>query len=339
MGANNLVRALHWLYAGGIEQPATPHGWLVLAAHSNYRPLRVLAAIANRRDVEIVHRETKRVRNVMRYGAALNPAVHKVTFLTDTFGLGCLQGGILQPIQQRTWKLGWRSGAGADNPVLFSVHPYADGRELAMFFPEDPHHMEALVDGTKKGYSSPDKWVSSSPYERVRQDRETLLVLYDIPAGCKHEQVSLYWPHCLRRSRAGDWWLGRDGEFAVAVAACQPGAWEASTDHDRLRCQAGLAGFAVIAARCRSDAEFAGFREAIDRRALPRLERGANGPRLLLAGVHGGELVVDFEPRGERDEQMLFDGPLLSGELDRGVIRLGSGGEQRVLDFESLTVR
>jgi hypothetical protein len=60
---------------------------------------------------------------------------------------------------------------------------------------------------------------------------------------------------------------------------------------------------------------------------------------LLLAGVDGGELVVDFEPRGERDEQMLFDGPLLSGELDRGVIRLGSGGEQRVLDFESLTVR
>ena len=69
-----------------------------------------------------VHRERKRVRNVIRFGTEKNPPVYKYTYVTKDYGIGSLQGGILQPIQQHTW--GVRYLYGRPYTTIFGLHPY-----------------------------------------------------------------------------------------------------------------------------------------------------------------------------------------------------------------------
>jgi hypothetical protein len=91
--------------------------------------------------------------------------------MTKDYCIGSLQGGILQPIQQHTWDITFSNGA-----TVFSVHPYFSEYELGMFFPEEIKTMlEPLVLASKPTYSRPDKWTSSSPYERIFQYRGSLI--------------------------------------------------------------------------------------------------------------------------------------------------------------------
>ena len=76
-----------------------------------------------------MHQETKRVRNIIRFGRDMNPPVYKYSYVTDQFILGCLQGGILQPIQQHTWDVTFVSEK--PNNTIFSLHPFVSGKELA----------------------------------------------------------------------------------------------------------------------------------------------------------------------------------------------------------------
>ena len=327
-GSENRVAAYHWLYAGGIDRPMNFPSWLVAAACASYVAPQDFAVIANQRDRPYSHREIKRVRNVIRYGNERNPPVHKTTTMTRDWVLGSLQGGILQPIQQHSWDVTWRSST--RNPTVFTVHPYTAAHELAMFFPEDPHRLVGLVDASKQGYASNKKWVSSSPCEFLLQDHETLLALYLIPDEVVHREVSLYWPDILDTQERSGWRVGRDADFELAVFACQEGVEEPADDHVRVRYRGTLAGFVVVVGEQASRAPLG---------RGPELRRSRQGATLTWTKPDGRELRVGSDRLRDLRNTRLFDGPFLSSELDSGVVDIGPLGRRRTYDFEKIEIR
>ncbi len=306
----------HWLYAGGIPRPERPHGWAALAALSRYRPPPVLAPIANRRDRAFVHTERKRVRNVIRFGRELSPPVYKTDYLTPLYGLGSLQGGILQPIQQHTWDVTWIGSA--ENSTLFTVHPSVSARELGMFFPEEIHDLTRTITLQKGSYADPEKLVSASPYERIRQEKNRLLARYRVPPGARFPFVTLYWPHCLERTEEGGFWFGRDGDFYLALRASTPGRWIRRGDHDLFRCDGARADFLLVVRRP-EERSFEAFRKRILSLSPGERARITPGPAPFPA-------------------EWLFRGPFLRSRAGSGVITLTDGRTRRILDFKTLRV-
>ena len=350
---NAQCAALHDLFAGGIDPVEKPHGWMLVPLHSSYVPPVMMSKIANRRDRSYVHQERKRVRNVIRYREKLNPTVYKYTYMTPRYCLGSLQGGILQPIQQHTWDVTWRGSA--PDSTFFTVHPYVSGYELAMFFPEDPHVLVDNVTAQKGIYASPDKLMSSSPYERVVQNENLLLATYQVPEGTRFEHVDLHVPWCLEREEEGGWWFGRDGDFHVAWFVTVPGEWTKLDDHDRFRFSGRRAGIAVV---CTGGDGYPDSYETFKTRILagpvPELLEQRGVPVLrykapvfgMLEGATTGEVASwDFPSFGRPDVWGPFSGPFVAqwrlpefGWLGSGVQMRGAG-RWRTLNFGELEIQ
>ncbi len=215
--------AFAYLYFG-TGQP-TPSAWILLPALSSYRLPEIIYDIALDRTKSYVHKERKRVRNVIRFGHELNPPVYKYSYITKDYGIGSLQGGILQPIQQHTW--GVRYIYGRPYTTIFGLHPYWSGYELAMFFPEEEKPLIRDVVASKGTYNNPDKWTGASPHERTFQNKNTLIVLYDIAPGTTTEHIDGFFPMNLEQRIVdpSGWILCKAGETYVGWYPLQPGEW------------------------------------------------------------------------------------------------------------------
>ena len=341
---SNSVSALHYLYAGGIALPERIHAWMIPAALSTYRPPTMLSALANRRERPFVHTELKRVRNVMRFGAALSPPVRKYDYMTPLYGMGSIQGGILQPIQQHTWDVTWTGSA--ENSTFFTVQPSMSARELAMFFPEEIHDIANTISAQKGSYADPAKLVSASPWERVFQHENVLLALYAVPPGERFPRVNMYVPDCLATTEQDGWLFGHDGEFWLACFRTAAGAWERREGARVEVLPATATGIVVVTRPMDRTQTFEGFRDGILALVKPTLTIGVSGPAIALEGPDGRHYSLDFrDGRGRIDgapapypEDALFSGPFLSGAVDSGVIRMTDGTATRTLDFNTLTV-
>ncbi len=228
--------------------PAVQSGWLVFSALSKYRLPDVIYRIATDRTKPFLCHKTKRVRNVIRYGAEKNPPVYKTTYITKDYGLGSLQGGILQPIQQSTWSV--RFTACAPTSTIFGLHPYWSGKELAMFFPEEEKILIDDVSRSKGTYNQDTKWTGSSPYERTFQYDNTLIVLYDIPAGTTSEHIDGFFPKNLdkREVDSSGWIFCKAGDTYVGWFPLQPYEWLCLKEDDfnfRLRSNHRQNGYVV----------------------------------------------------------------------------------------------
>ena len=350
---NNRATAYHWLYAGGIEKPEKIHGWLIAAALSSYVPPREFAGIANDRDETFSHAEQKRVRNVIRFGEELNPPVYKMNYMTPGYCLGSTPGGILQPIQQHTWDVTWLGGA--PNSTLFTVHPSYAGSELGLFFPEEVHLLAASVASQKSTYTSPDKWISASPWERVWQIENTLLALYQVPPEWNFPHVDLHWPSCLQREERDGWWFGRDGNFFVAVRPTEEGTWIEEEANWRWRFDGAHLGVTVITAPWSevgtSEERYAAFQEEVLACEPPAL-RGKGDELTLEFRTPGNHLLecVFGETLGRLNHhhpmharEWLFHGPFVKAKRAGaaragGQIRLSDGLTWRLLDFEKFQI-
>src|SRR5690606_2260961 len=92
--------------------------------------------------------------------------VYKTSYVDPDFILGSSQGGLLQPIQQSTWNLIWRTpNAVMDCPTFFGTQPYYSDVEGSMYFSADPDVVTDLIVRSKADYNSPDKLPGGSPYE------------------------------------------------------------------------------------------------------------------------------------------------------------------------------
>ncbi len=165
---------------------------VAFAAMSSFEIPEIIREIAKTKNVPIECSEVVRSRRRIRFERPSIKKIKKYTYLTKAYALGSVEGGIVQPLQQRTWSLVLNSRK--KNNVIIGLHPYFSAQELGMFFPEEPAFMLEKIEGVKQGYTSEDKWVGASPYETIWQRRNELRCSYTIPENEPHRHVDLFFP-------------------------------------------------------------------------------------------------------------------------------------------------
>jgi hypothetical protein len=363
--------AFAYLYFGTGEP--TQSGWVLLPALGKYRPPDVVYRIATDRSAPYLHKERKRVRNVIRFGPEKNPPVYKQTYVTADYGIGALQGGLLQPIQQHTWCV--RYTYGRPYTTIFGLHPYWSSLELGMFFPEEIKPLIADVVASKGTYNNPDKWTGGSPYERTFQHNNTLLVLYDIAPGTMTEHIDGFFPRNLeeRIVDPSGWILCKAGKTYVGWYPFQEYVWSEERDtmdpakssvgpaknnsgppeHDsgpqargnwRLRSHKLQNGYVI---EVRSEKEIGSF-EAFCTKLRAHIPRPTLVPGKVAADyvtLNGDRMRFAFpEDRTLNGKKVdlsaykLFQGPFVNAEVGSQRITLTHGKAKRILDFTTLEV-
>jgi len=343
-----------WLYFGEPEfapwsearfRPRHRGAWEPLfGAVSSYRLPDIIYRIATDRTKPYVQTKTKRVRNIIRFGAEKNPPVFKYTYMTRHYALGSLQGGILQPIQQHTWDVTYASGKPYN--TLFTLHPFFSGKELAMFFPEEQKFLSDEVDRYHKVYTNPNKWNSSSPYEQTFQHKNALIVLYNIEQGAIHPHIDGFFPKNLEQrvvDKSG-WIFCKAGDTYMAFFPLKPYEWIEEEINWRWRSHELKNGAVVEIGSSTADVSFDRFRKKVSA-SIPLFKNFEEnltvqyttrmGDRMKF--TFGGERVlngkhVDFA------RYRFFDGPYLQSEYKSGIITMLYKGSKRVLDFNEVSI-
>jgi hypothetical protein len=342
-------------------------GWALLPGLGKYRVPEIIYHIATDRAKPYIERERKRVRNVIRFGTERNPPVYKYTYVTKDYGIGSLQGGILQPIQQHTW--GVRYLYGRPYTTIFGLHPYWSSYELGMFFPEDIKPLMADVLASKGTYNNPDKWTGGSPYERTFQNKNTLIVLYDIPPGTTSEHIDGFFPRNLeqRVTDASGWILCKAGDTYVGWYPLQPYEW--IEEHDpvgqvknvegrpqmtvdrskesgnwRLRSSKLQNGYVV---EVRSKDEIGSFEKfsAALRAHIPKTTLKPGDVAVVYASLGNDKMSFSFPEKRilngkalDLSKTKLFEGPFLNAEVGSEMLTMTYRGERMVLDFKNVRI-
>jgi hypothetical protein len=355
--------AFAYLYFGTGEP--TNSGWTVLPALCSYRAPEIIYDIALDRTKTYIEKERKRVRNVIRFGNEKNPPVYKYSYITKDYGIGSLQGGILQPIQQHTW--GVRYLYGRPYTTIFGLHPYWSGYEVGMFFPEEVKTLIADVVASKGTYNNPDKWTGGSPFERTFQQKNTLLVLYDIKPGTMTEHIDGFFPRNLeqRNIDPSGWIICKAGDTYVGWYPLQEYEWKEElespsnslndigrpqldrvkeTGNWRLRSYKLQNGY-VIEVRSKDEIgsfeKFtAGLRSHIPKAALTP---GAVSVRYTTLG--GDKMDFAFPEKRilngtpvDLSRTKLFEGPFLNAEVGSEKLTITYKSKKMVLDFKAVKI-
>ena len=367
--ADYAVEYLRGCYCGGASRiypdqvvdpraaPSTAWGWLLFgdtrpayvvdtvpALWSNYRLPVIIQNIATDRATPYEHYERKRVRNMIRYqdGGGLNPPVFKTDYMTPTYCLGSLQGGILQPIQQHTWDVTYVDGD-KPNTRVFTLNPCYSGRELAMFFPEEESWLVQQVARYSTFYGQEDKWVGASPYERTFQHRNAIIVLYDIPAGVHYCEMDGFFPKTLERREvdASGWIFCQGGKNYIAVFPLKPYRWIEEMIDWRLRSTEGRNGVVLEVDQADAFPSFAAFKERILANKL--VVAGFDKTLTVSYTSTQGETLTFTYPdqRGLNGQPYdlsaipLFRGPYTNGDGRTQTLVLTHGDQRYVIDFGS----
>ncbi len=343
--------AFSWLLFGNTHKRTYAPSMILPIA--GYEPSALLHGIATNRERDYVHRERKRTRHRMRFSPGVrNAPVYKYMWMNEDFALGSSQGGLLQPIQQKTWDLTWA----VDDPVgvnntFFTLHPYSSTVELGMYFSGPLGFITEGVTRSKTTYDSPGKWTGGSPYEQVFQHKAAVVALYDIPEGTRWPHVSAFFSKDLthREEDGSGWIFARGGDALIAVYPLAPYEWRSEEDewqkgqyNTRLHSPHLKNGFVIQTARAGEFSSFEAFKEAVLELDLetqldpvPLVRFGAlDGSRISAAwGVEPvvNEDVIDYA------NWPLFSGPFLNAAVDSHELELTFGEIRRHLDFKNLT--
>lgn len=337
-----------WLLFG-LGYPLQPHAGYALyySLASAYEPPPILQRIAADRDRPYTHLERKRTRNRWRYHDELHGPVYKTTYLRREYAVSSDQGGVLQPVQQHSWDITWSvpDPRGVHN-TFFTVHPYSSLFELQTYFTMGPDSLTEEVVRSKRTYDSPDKLLGGSPHERILQDEDTVIVLYDIPPGTRFPHVNGFFSKdlALVEEHPSGWIFARGGDVWIACRPLQPYFWKPIEGGGRRLFSPYLKnGFIVQAAAGSEFPSLAAFQEAM--LALPLRLRTDPVPGVVFRSLRGRhlEFAYDAEPSvdGRRRDFAawpLFGGPFLNAPVDSRMLKLSHGGVERVLDFRTLTV-
>ncbi len=247
--ARTAAAALGWLLFGlGDYEPSErqvtrhqlreelPERGAKLLALTGYTPPPILERIARARTTPYVNLERKRTRWRMRHagpdsfvvGDRRTVPVYKTSYVDPDFVLGSSQGGLLQPIQQQTWGLIWRTADAINRcPSFFGCQPYASAIEGSMYFPVDPDVATDLITRSKADYDSPDKLPGGSPYEQVMQHGTALIALQDIPAHALFRHITLFFSRDLTEvvEDPSGWIFAQGGPVYLAVRPFVAGEW------------------------------------------------------------------------------------------------------------------
>ena len=338
-----------WLYFGepSMElwqesryRPRYRGGWeTAVGAMSSYRLPDVIYHIATDRSKPYVHKETKRVRNIIRFEREQNPPVYKYTYMTHDYALGSLQGGILQPIQQHTWDVTYRSDK--PNNTIFTLHPFFSGKELAMFFPEEQKFLADEVNRYHLVYTDPNKWNSSSPFEQVFQHKNALIVLYSIDSNANQKHIDGFFPKNLdeRFEDPSGWILCRAGSVYIGFFPLKPYEWIEEKVNWRWRSASLNNGVVVEVGSEIEDTSFAAFKKRIVQ-SKPTMSDANKKPTVTYKTRTGDTMQFAFSDdrvlngkKVDLTSYQLYNGPFIQSKYKSGIIHMTDGTRVRELNF------
>lgn len=360
---NALASYFSWLLFGNTPPPAGFGGWGLYFAPvaKNYVLPEVIHRIAVERDGDYVQRDRARTRRFWRYSDELSPPVYKTNYLRHDYAVGSTQGIVNDVIQAHVWDITWREeDPRGKHPTMFSLHPHSSGRMMQAQFATYPEPMPVGVtfEG-KPSYDSPDKVLGGSPYEKVFQDLDTVIALYDIAPGERFEHVNGFFSKDLRdvTEDVSGWIFARGGNAFLAYRPLAPyhwipylhynGGWAKVRDDlgGRVLTSPHLKNGTIVQAAAAAEFEsFEAFKTAM--RALPlefTLEPVPSVRFTTLRGkavafTYGETPVVDGVPL-DYSKWKLFEGPYLNAEVGGRKLTVTHGRLQRVLDFNTLTIK
>jgi hypothetical protein len=350
---HNLYAFFSWLYFDNL--PALPHygGWGVYFAAnaqvSSFTLPEVIRLIATDRSGPYVQREVKRTRHRWRGSDIRNLPVYKQTYITEHYAVGSSQGGVLQPIQQHTWDVTWAvpDPRGVHN-TLFAINPHYSAEELQMYFTEHPDAMPEIV--TRQGkptYMSEDKFLGASPYEQVYQEKDALIALYHTEPGATFEHLNGFFSKDLSRfeEHPTGWIFVQGGEAYIAYFPLAPYEWRPIEGGGRRLYSAQRANGCVV--QVAAVQEYRGWDDFKQTVLSLELQTATDPkPRVRFTSLRGDrlEFAYDEVPRVngvpvDYSRWPLFDSPYTQAPLHSRMLTLRHGRLQRVLDFNTLTVR
>jgi hypothetical protein len=359
---NALASVFSWLFLG--NTPPTPNygGWGVYfaAAAKNYRLPEVIYRIGVDRKSDYVQRDFKRTRRRWRYSDVPMAPIYKTSYMREHYAVGSYQGGISDPIQAHVWDVTWAlpDPRGVHN-TIFSMHPISSADDMQMYFTELPDQMiKGVAKEGKPSYDTPDKILGSSRFERVFQDLDTVIALYDIPVGTRFPHINGYFSKDLKNvsEDPSGWIFAQGGNAYLAYRPLAGYTWEPLTKYKSVwasdRVETGdrrlvsphlKNGTIVQAAAADEFKSFDEFKQAIIRLPLQvKLEPTPTVRMTTLRGkkvefTYGQAPVVDGR-KVDYSKWKLFEGPYLNAEKGSRKLTLTHGRLERVLDFNTLTI-
>ncbi len=340
--SSNVANDFGWMWFG-LGRPLDPPDSFLLfyLLASAYEPPEILKRIATDRSTPYTHYERKRTRNRWRFNDELHGPVYKTTYMRREYAVSSDQGGILQPIQQHSWDVTWSvpDGRGVQN-TFFTLNPHSSIRELQTYFVFPPDSGIEDVVRSKKLYDSPDKFSGGSPYEKILQDHDTIVALYDIPPGARFPHINGFFSKDLAEVREdhSGWIFMRGRDALIACRPLQPYAWKPVEGGGRRLFSPYLKNGVVVQVAAASEyRDLDAFRRAI--LALPLEFTLEPVPHVRFRSLRGA--VLDFTygvPPRDYEHWPLFGGPFLHSEVDSQVLTITYGDMRRTLDFRSLAV-
>ena len=331
-----------WTLFGLGPKPDLPYHYvLYYLLASNYEPPEVLKLIATDRSQPYTHYERKRTRNRWRFHDERHGPVYKTTYMTKDYSVGSDQGGILQPIQQHSWDVTWNvpDPRGVHN-TLFALNPHSSLFELQTYFVFGPDFGTEAVVRSKKTYDSADKLLGGSPYEKIYQDKDTIIALYDVPAGARFPHVNGFFSKDLRdvsEDKSG-WIFARGGDALIAFRPLQPYEWKPIDGGGRRLFSPYRKNGVILQVAAASEyPSMAHFRKAIV--ALPLEAQMEPAPAVRFRSLRGADMRFTYgmDPV-DYSKWPLFGGPHLEAGVDSEQLIIKHGSKRRVLDFRRLTV-
>ena len=331
---------------GHASEPVGNYAAYYLMA-SAYEPPEILKQIATDRSRPYTHFERKRTRNRWRFNDELHGPVYKTTYMRKEYAVGSDQGGVLQPIQQHSWDVTWAvpDARGVHN-TFFSLNPHSSLEELQTYFVFGPDFGTEAVVRSKKTYDSSDKLVGGSPYEKLYQDMDTVIALYDIPAGARFGHVNTFFSKDLRDvvEHPSGWLFARGGDALIACRPLQPYSWKEIEGGGRRMFSPYLKNGIIVQVAAASEFEsFEAFQAAIMKLPLSVDLGGTPSVRFRTLRNRNLEFTYGSAPRVdgvpvEYGKWPLFGGPFLQADVDSEQLVMTHGSMQRTLDFKALRV-
>jgi hypothetical protein len=331
-----------WTLFGLGPKPDNPYHYvLYYLLASNYEPPEIVKQIATDRSQPYTHYERKRTRNRWRFHDDLHGPVYKTTYVRKEYAVSSDQGGILQPIQQHSWDVTWAvpDPRGVHN-TLFALNPHSSLVELQTYFVFGPDFGTEAVVRSKKTYDSPDKLLGGSPYEKVYQDKDTIIALYDVPRNARFPHVNGFFSKDLRdmtEDKSG-WIFARGGDALIAFRPLQPYEWKPISGGGRRMVSPHRRNGVVLQVAAASEfPSMAAFQEAI--RALSLEWQADPVPAVRFRSLRGTDMRFTYgSDPVDYTRWPLFGGPWLEADVDSERLLLKHGSRRRLLDFRRLVV-
>ena len=344
----NNANSFGWTWFGLGTKPTPVLGWVLwYVLPGGYEPPEILRLIATDRSQPYTEFERKRTRNRWRNYDDLHGTVYKTTYVRREYAIGSDQGGVLQPIQQHSWDVTWAlpDQHGKQN-TLFFLNPHSSLKELQTYFVFTPDTGVADVVTSKKFYDSPDKFSGGSPYEKIAQDQDTLIALYNIPDGQRFPHINGFFSKDLNAQQEdpSGWIFVRGGDAFIACRLLQTYTWKPlEGGGKRLFSPYRKNGVIVQVAAASEFANLEAFRKAI--LALPLEFKLDPVPTVHFRSLRGTTMDFTYGETPKINTNPidyanwpLFGGPFLESAVDSQVLTIRYHDMRRTLDFRTLTV-